>query len=66
MRLSTLELCCCNRSSLKSPKITHGLLDIDTWFNNLDNAVINAAVDTLGDLYNNATCMRLASGNTRV
>ena len=44
----------------------HTWCDIDTWFNNLDNTVINAAVGTLGDLYNSANCMRLASGNTIV
>ena len=39
------------------------MCDIETWFNNLDNIIVNAVKDTLGDLYNN---VKLALGSTRV
>ena len=45
-------------SSLKSPKVTHGMSDIETWFNTLDNTLISACKEALSDLYNTATWMR--------
>ena len=66
IRVCSLELCCCKRFSLKSPSIAHGILDIETWFSSLDRTVTSVAKETLGDLYNNAICMGLASCKSRV
>ena len=52
--------------SLKSPKITHFKLDVETRFNNRDSKFINASSGTLGDLYNSAIQIWVLSANSSI
>ncbi len=46
----------------------HGKLDVETWFNSLDNKLVNVCNGMLDDLYNSAiyTCIRVLFANSSV
>ena len=53
-------------SSLKSPRIRQGKLDIETWFNTLDSRLVNVCNGMLGDLYNSAIWICILFANNVV
>ena len=64
--VTIVELVRCKMSSLKSPRIRQGKLDIESWFNTLDSRLVNACNGMLGDLYNSAIWICILFANNVV
>ena len=56
----------CRISSLKSPRITHGMLDVEVRFNTLDSKCVNVCNGMVGDLYKSAIWICVLLANSKV